>query len=110
MFTPLAERKQVLFEIDVTAGSLWIDCDPEQLEKILINLLSNAFKFTPDGGRVNLSVKEGDSTLGNAHGTAIISVCDNGSGIPKEQLPHGFERFYQADHVGCIQTLVSGWL
>jgi signal transduction histidine kinase len=64
--------------------------DPMRIEQILNNLFSNALRYTPDGGRVNilLSVRLKDIEL---------SVRDNGPGIPEEALPHLFERFYRAD-------------
>jgi len=63
---------------------------PEQIEAVLVNLLDNAIKFTPAGGRVNLSAE--------AHGRrCLIRVADSGPGIPLEDLPHVFERFYRVD-------------
>lgn len=64
--------------------------DGDRLEQILINLLDNAIRFTPDGGKVEVEiVSEAEQT--------IFNVRDSGSGIPEEDLPHVFERFYKAD-------------
>jgi signal transduction histidine kinase len=64
--------------------------DGERLAQILRNLLSNAMKFTPDGRSITVRArKEGD--------LAVLSVCDEGIGIPARALPHLFERFYQVD-------------
>ena len=68
--------------------TLWID--PDFLEKVLVNLLSNAFKFTPEGGSVRIELtEEGDRVF--------IQVIDTGSGIQPANLPHLFDRFYTED-------------
>ena len=68
--------------------TLWID--PDLLEKVLVNLLSNAFKFTPEGGSVRIELtEEGDRVF--------IQVIDTGSGIQPGNLPHLFDRFYTED-------------
>lgn len=63
---------------------------PEQIEAVLVNLLDNAIKFTPAGGQVSLSA------VANSQ-RCLIQVADNGPGIPAEDLPHVFERFYRVD-------------
>ncbi len=65
--------------------------DHDRMSEVLGNLLSNAFKFTPRGGEVELSAEPAD-------GGVVIHVRDTGAGIPPEQLPHIFEKFYQADN------------
>ena len=64
--------------------------DRERIEQVLINMISNAIKYTHDGGRIELSANYGD-------GFVSASVQDNGIGIPKEDVPHVFERFYRVD-------------
>jgi heavy metal sensor kinase len=64
--------------------------DGEWLERLLLNLLDNAFKFTPRGGRVVVRLSEGE-------GQARLEVADTGIGMPADVLPHVFERFYRAD-------------
>ena len=83
---------------------IWADKD--KLEKIIYNLLSNAFKFTPDGGEVDiyLSVQAKD----NYEENAVITIRDNGSGIEEDKIPHIFERFFQVDQISNVQFSGSG--
>jgi signal transduction histidine kinase/ligand-binding sensor domain-containing protein/CheY-like chemotaxis protein/AraC-like DNA-binding protein len=94
-FVPMAERKQIDFRFDSPGHSVPVYVDPEQFEKVLANLLGNAFKFTPPQGtiRVTLATEEDD----DGRRRMVLAVRDNGPGIPPEHLPHLFERFYQAD-------------
>ena len=90
-FRVLALQREVSFEVksdrDIPHEVLW---DPVRMNEVLGNLLSNAFKFTSKGGRVSLVVgREGDQVR--------MEVSDTGAGIPREQIPHIFEKFYQAD-------------
>ena len=86
------------FEAQPERLDAWVDA--ERVEQILSNLLTNAFKFTPEGGRIEVTIQKGD-------GTAVLSVRDTGSGISADMLPHVFERFRQAydastrHHVGA---------
>ena len=96
-FTPLAERKQISYSIDTPDEPLSLFFDAGQFEKVLANLLSNAFKFTADGGVIRVSV--GERTYdGFETGKAVyIAVRDNGPGIAAEELPHVFDRFHQVN-------------
>ena len=90
-FRVLALQREVNFEVrsdrDIPHEVLW---DPVRINEVLGNLLSNAFKFTNKGGRVSLVVgREGDHVR--------MEVSDTGAGIPRDQMPHIFEKFYQAD-------------
>lgn len=91
-FSELADKKNITYEFSTFRQdiSLWFDDD--KLERIMYNLLSNAFKFTPEGGDIKLVVDEDDYHV-------IVKVEDNGVGIPKEMQSHIFERFYQADRI-----------
>jgi len=72
--------------------------DPEKLEKVIFNLLSNAVKFTPTGGKITIAVSRKNTKETNFPlGWLEISICDTGPGIPRNQLPHIFDRFYQSD-------------
>ncbi|RMG63159.1 MAG: response regulator [Calditrichaeota bacterium] len=92
-FEPLAEQKgiQLCFQTDRT--SLPVQFDSHRLEDAFRNLLSNAFKYTPAGGRITLSLEQGA-------GRAIrIRVQDSGEGIPADKLAHIFDRFYRAEEL-----------
>jgi two-component system phosphate regulon sensor histidine kinase PhoR len=86
-----AERKRISLTRNEITSSLAVLADRNYLEQILINLLDNAIKYTPEGGRVVVSAVEKDST------DIQFSVEDNGIGIPKEDLSRIFERFYRVD-------------
>jgi signal transduction histidine kinase/DNA-binding response OmpR family regulator len=94
-FSSLAERGRVAFQIEIPAEPLWLYIDTDLQEKVFTNLLSNAFKFTPEGGTVRLEVdaRRADGETGEVD----IIVKDNGPGIAAEQVAHIFDRFYQAD-------------
>jgi two-component system OmpR family sensor kinase/two-component system sensor histidine kinase BaeS len=72
------------------ADTMQADVDPQRIEQILSNMISNALRYTPDGGWVELRCAQ-------EKGKALIILQDSGPGIPPEALPHVFERFYRAD-------------
>ena len=93
-FTDLSEKKNIGFSFHSSIESLEMIFDQDKLEKILFNLLSNAFKFTPENGKVTVDVDvktEGDSRW------LDIRVKDTGIGIPRENQEKIFERFFQND-------------
>jgi signal transduction histidine kinase len=91
-FSVLAMQRTVQFQVNrseaLPAEVRW---DEDRMSEVLGNLLSNAFKFTPRGGRVELSAE-------SSNGDIMIEVSDTGAGIPPEQLPRIFQKFYQADN------------
>jgi PAS domain S-box-containing protein len=87
---PAAEGKGVRLEAIIDPRAAPVSGDPERLRQILWNLLNNAVKFTPRGGKVQVRVERVDSHID-------VVVSDTGVGIPKSFLPHVFERFRQAD-------------
>lgn len=92
LFTEVAGSKGVVFETFIDpALPKSMETDRQRLEQIIRNLLSNAFKFTPEGGKVNLSLTSGNKS------ELAISVKDTGIGIPRDKLDVIFEAFKQAD-------------
>lgn len=90
-FTSLAERKKITLTFDVRDESVTGYVDRDKIEKILGNLLSNAFKFTPEGGKITVSAKK------TAHDSMTITISDTGPSIPPDRLERIFDRFYQVD-------------
>ena len=89
VFIPMAKKKAIAFDVeyDASPDDVWVD--PVQFEKVLFNLLSNAFKFTPSGGTIRVLVEDDADRV-------RVSVRDNGPGIPASDLPFVFDRFHQA--------------
>jgi len=85
-----ADRAGLQMKLDIAPGLPSVSADEARMEQVLVNLIHNAIKFTPPGGRINISARaEGDKLL--------VSVSDTGVGIPEDDLPRVFERFYKAD-------------
>lgn len=95
-FTDIAEKKKITFNFSSTIDSLGIYFDKDKIEKILFNLLSNAFKYTPDGGAVNLRLAY-DSPGNENDAMLVIEVEDTGIGIADSQQQKIFERFFQTE-------------
>jgi signal transduction histidine kinase len=86
----LAHAKSVEYKCDSPAGSVYARVDPDKLRQIMINILSNAVKFTPQGGRISVSCSVSEKTVS-------IHVEDTGIGIPKDKHMAVFEPFVQLD-------------
>ena len=99
-FRTLAQKKMVRYKVEnlaqgETGQPFLADVDESKMESVVYNLLSNAFKFTPEGGRITVSLKaEEDEARGHC---AVIQVDDTGQGIDPDKIGHIFERFYQTD-------------
>jgi two-component system sensor histidine kinase ResE len=89
-FQGLAKDNEIQLYADIETGINSVVFDPDRIEQVLTNLIDNAIRHTPKGGSVKLSVTSEDKGI-------MISVKDSGSGIPEEDLPFVFERFYKAD-------------
>lgn len=90
-FETSASERGIAFETHVPEEHVTIDADVERMEQVIGNLLDNALRLTPDGGRVTLEAHRED-------GRAVISVADTGPGITADDLPHLFEGFWQSTH------------
>lgn len=101
-FTVLAIQRDVHFEVTRGDGlPQEVRWDEDRMNEVVGNLLSNAFKFTPRGGRVHLSATPED------HAVRIV-VSDTGAGIPPDQLPRIFQKFFQADNQAKAATKGTG--
>ncbi len=98
-FQAFAERKKISLKFNPPQEEIIIYIDKDKFDKILNNILSNAIKFTPQNGSVDVEVRTEFTTngSGNEKGFVHISVLDTGIGIPTEQLNKIFDRFYQVD-------------
>jgi signal transduction histidine kinase/DNA-binding response OmpR family regulator len=96
-FCHLAEENKINFHFSTQAENLsgWFDRDI--IEKILNNLLSNAFKYTPQNGEINIALSA-SSYIEKEPSLIKISVSDNGKGIPEDQIQYVFDRFYQVEN------------
>ncbi len=86
---PAFDRRSITIETRVPAR-LQAHTHPDQLAQVLSNLLQNASRYTPEGGRVTVAVE-------SRPGDALVSVTNSGDGIPRADLPHVFERFYRVE-------------
>lgn len=89
-FQPAAQKQGVNLNVESQCSLLTIEFDAEKLDKIIYNLLSNAFKYVSESGTVSVTVKKEEQS-------AVITVFNTGSAINQETLDHLFDRFYQAD-------------
>jgi len=87
---PHAERQGLTLTVDLPAGLPTALADPDRIHQVVTNLVHNAVKFTPPGGRVTVTAEQ-------RNGEVAVHVADNGVGIPTEALPRLFERFYKVD-------------
>jgi signal transduction histidine kinase len=90
LFMPLAEERGVAFRLSVPKGPLFVPGYPAHLQRLIANLLENAFKYSVNGGSVSIDlVSDGDD--------ALLSIADSGLGISEDDLPNIFDKFYRGD-------------
>ena len=106
-FYSLAESKHIQYQIDIEPGVEDSCFDADKTEKIITNLLSNAFKFSEEGGSVSLHLKF-VSSVDEDHGQAVIRVADTGKGMEQDQLDKIFDRFYQVSDTDTREVEGSG--
>ena len=95
--TSLAEKKAITLHFDTPRDEIGLYYEPDKLEKVFYNLLSNALKFTPEGGTVSFTLVDHGPSEAFEEGAIEIEVRDTGRGIPEADLPHIFDRFHQVD-------------
>ena len=97
-----AENHRHTFTLVCPEGDeLLMDGDRERIEQVVMNIVSNAIKYTPDGGNIRLEAARKGEKLS-------VRVCDNGIGIPEKDLPHLLERFYRVDKARSRQSGGTG--
>jgi signal transduction histidine kinase/ligand-binding sensor domain-containing protein/DNA-binding response OmpR family regulator len=96
-FLDIAEKKKIQFSFSSNINSLEIYFDKDKIEKILFNLISNAYKYTHDNGFVSVNLIYSEPSNPEADGTLAIEVKDTGIGIPADKQQKIFERFFQTD-------------
>ena len=88
-------KKNIEIEFDTGENDIFVNADPDSIHRVIFNLMDNAVKFTPEKG--NISIKIGFIADGKKNRKAHFLIRNSGEGIPKEELPYVFERFYKTD-------------
>jgi two-component system sensor histidine kinase BaeS len=96
-FAPQAEAKRITLRAEMSADLPTLTLDSQRVEQVLGNLISNAIRHTPEGGRIECRVSRDKSSTAPHPTLVTFTVTDTGAGIPPEALPHIFERFYRVD-------------
>ncbi|MEK6154010.1 tetratricopeptide repeat protein [Flavobacteriaceae bacterium 3-367] len=104
-FNSFAETKQIKLHFTSEKASHFLYVDQEKIEKVILNLLSNAFKYTSPGGQISVEVREKNKEKSEY---LAISVSDTGTGIPEQELEHIFDRFYQASNADAEDVTGTG--
>ena len=84
------EKKYEIWSEIIRLTSVWIEIDTDKMTQVIDNILNNAIKYSPDGGKITVTMKTTDDQM-------ILSISDQGLGIPKQDLPRIFDRFYRVD-------------
>ncbi|KAA9296708.1 cell wall metabolism sensor histidine kinase VicK [Streptococcus anginosus] len=84
-----ADKKYEIIR-DYPINSIWVEIDTDKMTQVIDNIINNAIKYSPDGGKITVSMKTTETQM-------ILSISDEGLGIPKKDLPKIFDRFYRVD-------------
>jgi two-component system sensor histidine kinase VicK len=97
----MAKQQNVTFKRELPKQALFVEIDEDKLTQVLYNIISNAMKYSPEGGQITFTVKEKEDKI-------IVDISDQGIGIPKENLGKIFERFYRVDKARSRQLGGTG--
>ena len=86
----LAREQTIIFKRSITTENIFIEMDEDKLTQVLDNVISNALKYSPEGGQVSFQIEEQENRI-------VVSISDQGVGIPKSDINKIFERFYRVD-------------
>ncbi|GAB5409528.1 MAG: two-component regulator propeller domain-containing protein [Balneolaceae bacterium] len=100
-FGSLAEQRQVKVDQQYSTDRIPVFVDTDSIEKVLVNILSNAFKFTPTSGNIDIKVNEDDEFC-------YVEIMDSGPGVEEHELVHIFDRFYQTNESNAVNQVGTG--
>lgn len=86
---------------EFTERDLWVEIDTDKIMQVIDNIMNNAIKYSPDGGKIEVHLME-------THNNVVLSISDEGLGIPKKDLEKVFERFYRVDKARARQQGAQG--
>lgn len=99
MIKPQADAKKIELDVNLPHEDIRVNGDKRMIARVISNLLGNAIKYTPEGGRVAVFLDENAVPAGRQENDARVSVMDNGKGVSKEHLPRIFEKFYMVESI-----------
>jgi len=97
----MSKSQNVTFKRKLPKNAIFVEIDEDKMTQVLYNIISNALKYSPEGGQVTFSIKEKEDTI-------IVGVADQGMGIPKENIGKIFDRFYRVDKARSRQMGGTG--
>jgi signal transduction histidine kinase len=101
-FQDKAAEKRIAFTVNVAPGLPAMMGDPELIEQMMENLVSNAVKYTPEGGKIGVAFTQSKDNC------VCIEVSDNGIGIPKADVPRLFSEFFRSDNAKAVEDAGTG--